>query len=983
LRKTLALFLAAAGMSAWAFAGGAPGAAGATIESVSYRCDGEVSREEVARLMDVHAGDSFDPDTIRRSVQDLYATEWFSDIVVTQSPGKGRGIALVFDLYRAYRVADIGFAGNPVGKESLRQALGFHTGQPYLQSEVQEGAGRIERFLATEGYAQVGVEPRTAFDRARFEANITYVIAPGPPTRVSRPIFDGEIAPFSIAQLTDQTRLRQGDRYREEKARADARRIQAFLLSQGRLKAEVTLIGVDTDGGKAAPVYRIEVGPLVRFETRGVEEKRVQKDFQNLLKDQVFQEDLLLDYVSGLRRGYQAAGYHEAKVEYRIDRSPAEYRVLLTVDKGPRFFVQKIDIEGVHAFPEARIRKLLLTRPRSLFHRGYLVDSVLDEDRSAIEGFYVSHGFIQAKVPAPETAPGTGAGALVVRIAVFEGPQTIVTARRIEGVFHVDPASLAKLLRVRVGIPLNGQDIADDRAAIAQYYHDRGWVEAAVEPEISYSDGRRGASVIYRITEGEREFFGKTIIRGNTRTRIDRIRIPIGWVEGDPYSDTRVLEARRELARTGVFQKVEIRPALPDPTTTERNLLVDVSEGRPLSLLYGVGYQYEATTGDQGPFGLLGIGYNNLAGSLSSISFEGRYAPTTGRGRLYLNYRDPYFFGLGIPFTASVFYAREPIQRIDVTRRGAFVEGTRRLTDRLQAGVRVEYQKIEVGSGDPLDLQQLQPFDRNIKESTVGLNLIYEGRDDPIDPHEGVFATSFVKYAFPAGLLATETKFVKLYGQISAYHRFLGGVVAASVRAGRILTPSGLDDSSIPIAERFFSGGRTSNRGFDTEVEGIPGETVDYTVIETPVPADKPGTGDCGARIDPTGNFNCDFGPRIVGGSVTAGWNLEWRFPIAGALGGTVFYDATQVWANGDIHFGIEGQRGLRQSIGVGLRYRTPVGPIRFEYGRILRPQTFTVPIKRRDPLTGVISDVPEGEVNTASQAEHPYRIFLSIGYPF
>jgi outer membrane protein insertion porin family len=479
------------------------------------------------------------------------------------------------------------------------------------------------------------------------------------------------------------------------------------------------------------------------------------------------------------------------------------------------------------------------------------------------------------------------------------------------------------------------------------------------------------------VTEGPREFFGKTIVRGNTRTRTSRVEFPVRWKEGDPLSEAKMLDAQRELSRTGVFQKVEVRPSLPDPTTPERTVLIDVTEARPLSLLYGIGYQYDDTTGDQSPFAILGLTYSNLFGSLRSLSLESRYAPLTKRGRVYLNYRDPFFLGYDLPLTATVFYAREPISSIEVRRRGAFVEANKQVSRHLRLGERLEFQRINVDSENPLDLEKIQPFDRNISETTIGVNALYDRRDEIIDPHRGIFVNSFVKYAFPVAALSATAHYLKTYAQVSAYQRVFGGVLAGSVRAGWIFQQGDCAEGSglvcIPIAERLFSGGRTSNRGFSTSLEGIPGHTVDYSVIQEP--ASTPGKGSCSFDR----NFDCDYGPRLIGGAGTAGINLEWRFPIAGSLGGTLFYDATQVWPDPNLHFRFEGDDGLRQSVGVGLRYLTPVGPVRLEYGQVLHPRTFQAPLLRYDPQSGAIADTGQ----TLERKESKSQIFVSIGYPF
>jgi outer membrane protein insertion porin family len=955
----------------------APAALPPVVEAVEYDCDGPVARDEVSRLIEIRAGDRLDPDAVRRSIQNLFLTERFTDIRV-ETPADGDGVDVVFHLFAAYRIDPLRFEKSPVPAEELRRAVGLREGSPYDERQVAEGVDHLKRLLSTEGYSDARVDPIVDFDRRQFDARVVYRIIRGPRTLIARPIFDGSTAPFSEDQLIAQTALKPGKRYREEKARRDAERIQTYLFKKGRLRADVRLIGVQVEAQRASPVYRVEVGPLVTFDTRGVTQKRVVADLRALLKNRVFEEDLLVEYVDTLRRQYQEKGNREAKVDYSIERSAGAERVTLTVAPGPKEWIEKIEIDGEKAFQEKKLRKLLLTRERSLLRRGRLVDEVLEEDRRAIEGFYRTRGYTQAEVAPPKLAPGRVPGALRVTLAVTEGVRTLVDLVTIEGASHSRPGELGKMLAVRVGHPLEIQSVDDDRSTLTTFYRERGWTRASVEPRVELTPDRAKATVVYRVTEGDREFFGRTIIRGNTRTRSDRMRISFRWKEGDALSESRMLETQRELTRTGVFQKVDVHEAPPDAGRPERNVLVEVTEGRPLSLLYGIGYQYEETTGDQSPFGILGVGYNNLFGTMRSVSLESRYAPLTGRGRVFLNFREPFFLGRDLPVTATLFYAREPIQKLDIRRAGAFVEASDQVSRRLRVGARLEFQRIRVGSDNPLDIEKLESFDRSIAETTVGLTALYDRRDDPIDPHRGEFVSGFVKDAFPVSLLSADAKYVKTYAQASAYAPLLGGVLAASIRAGVIRTPGGcLRNDCIPIAERFFAGGRTSGRAFDTNIEGIPGRTVDYSVIETAARSGKPGN--CRDAIDPSNTLDCDFGPRIVGGSAIAGWNAEWRFPIAGNFGGTLFYDAIQVWDDARIRLRVEGADGLRQDVGLGLRYLTPVGPLRLEYGRVLRPRTFEVPVLLYDPVTKAVTDTGR----RVRQSEGTYKIYLSIGYPF
>jgi hypothetical protein len=139
------------------------------------------------------------------------------------------------------------------------------------------------------------------------------------------------------------------------------------------------------------------------------------------------------------------------------------------------------------------------------------------------------------------------------------------------------------------------------------------------------------------------------------------------------------------------------------------------------------------------------------------------------------------------------------------------------------------------------------------------------------------------------------------------------------------------------------------------------------------------GVGSCAATYpDLAGKFDCDAGPRIVGGNGFLGLNAEYRFPIFGNLGGTVFYDAAQVWKRpSDLRVVLEGSDGLRQGVGVGLRYMTPIGPVRVEYGWPVDPRSVPFNVTLVDDKGNVI-----GILASATRKEKG-RLFFSIGYPF
>jgi len=981
IRALSLLLLAAAATAAGQEQTEPPALYGRAVVSVGYTSDGPVDRDEVARLVSIKSGQPLTEEATGSTIRYLFATRRFSDVRVEAEPAEG-GVAVTVHLFRSFRVNPLKFDdGVSISKEEMRRSIPFSEGSVFQSEELEEGAKALKRRLDAEGYIASTIQPEVFFDRKTFDALVIYHIDAGKPARTAPPLFDGETKPFTREELLKKAHLDEGDRYRESKARADADRLTKFLHKNGRLRGTVELIAAQpTKDGRVMPVYRVIVGPRVVFQTRGIRESRVRREVSDLLEGQIFDEDLILQYTENKRRALQLKGRYRAKVDYTMAEQGDVLTVSITVDEGPKFAVEKIAIAGNDSVSEKQLRKPMVTQEKGLplLSPGRLVDSVLKDDVDAMLGYYQTRGWVNARIADPQITEGSKPDRLIVNIHVKEGPRAVVESRKVVGAEHLSPDDLEKILTVDPGKPFNPNLVRQDSFALQNHYRDRGWREASVKDNWTLSPDGTSADVVYDVEEGMRSFFGKTIVRGNTRTSTDRITRLVTWKEGDPFSETEVLTTQRNLTRTGVFRRVELRPQPADPGNHTRPVEVAVQEGRPLSLLYGLGYQLapDALQNRSDPFAIVGVSYNNLFGTMRSASVEVQYAPISQRGRAILTFREPFLFNRNIPLNVLAFYTREPIQKIDIRRLGSVVESSRLFGRYLRLGLRYEYQRIE--PVNPQDLSNIErefsKFDQPIRQSAIGPNLFYDRRDDIIDPRTGYYVTVNTKYAFP--LLRANARYTKLSGQSAYFRPFGGGVFAVAARAGAIF-PYGVEQGvPVPLAERFFAGGRSTNRAFETDLLGIPGVTVDPDTRATVHTGG--GVGSCAATYPDLTGYDCDAGPRIVGGNGFLGLNAEYRFPIFGNLGGTVFYDAAQVWKRpSDIRLAIEGDQGLRQGVGVGLRYMTPIGPVRVEYGWPLDARSVPFNVTLVDDKGNVI-----GILASANRKEKG-RLFFSIGYPF
>lgn len=994
---------------------------GRPVASVSYTCDGPADTKEIAGLVAFRVGRPLTENDTGTTVQNLFATLDYSNVVIEADPSGNGGVDVVVHLWRAYRVA-LAFEGRAhLSHLDLLKAVPLQERGPFHASALAEGASAIERRLAAEGYIHAVVDPEVEFDDATFTAHVAYRIAAGPRAVFAEPFFDGSVAPYATATLAEKLKVKVGKPYREARARSGAERLHKFLLKDGRFRASVDLIAAEPVEGGASirPVYRIEVGPAFRIEATGIKEKTVRNEILGLLEGQSFDEDLLAQWQDTTREDLQSKGRYRAVVEAKTEGTdPVTLRV--SVDEGGKFAVERITFSGNSSVSDKTLRELMITRTKGLpfLQNGYIIDGELQKDADAILGYYQTRGWIGARVEKPAVTDAAKPGRLDIAIRIEEGARTYLASRKVEGAEHLSETEIDQIVTQRVGEPFNPSLVRQDGAALTNRYWNTGWREAVVRDHWTLSTDHTKADVVFTVDEGMRTFFGKTIIRGNAFTEMKRITRQVAWQEGDPFSEEKIADTQRNLARAGVFRSIDVRPQPADPENQEHTVDIDLSEARRISLLYGVGYQYApGANNPNDPFATAGITYRNLFGRMQSLNLEAQYAPFSHRGYGVLNFQEPYLFDSNYPLTVAGFISREPIQQVDIDRLGAFVESTRQFGF-FRVGLRYSYQYIKPTNPDDIGTIALEKYPLSafpVQQSAITPSLLYDRRDDVLDPHKGWYASMAGGYAFP--FLSATAQYGKVSGQLAAFWNVPGGVIAASFRAGGIYGKL----QTVPIAEKFFAGGSSSARGYDTNLEGIPGTlapdgnidpasareiTVDYNTQATiPDPANPvPGAEPCAtlypvqARENPIlDQYQCSPGPRIVGGNGFVAMGVEYRVPIAGNLGLSLFYDLAQVWASpGDINFHIGGAAGLTQSIGLGIHYMTPIGPLRFEYGRPVSLATIPFQITRTNLPDGthcsnesapgtetscILS--PGGPGTTTPTVKQTGRIFLSIGYPF
>lgn len=929
MRKALVLALAllcpavpaAAGESLW----------GRAVESLAFRGDAPIEEESFARLVSIGPGQTLTERAVHASLRNLFATGRFADLSVEAAPTEG-GVVVTIVFSASAQVAKVVVSGRGIpSKGRVVDAIGTKPRDPWSADRGIAATRAALRVLEERGYFEAEVTSRVEAGPDDTSVHVTFDVSPGRPAVPAPAAFSGELGPLSPEELRHKGKLRKQRVFREVVARDDAERYTAHYRSLGRSRAEVRYEGAlyDRETGLATARYAVFAGPDVVLDVSGMKEADIRRNpVSPWAKGDPPDGEALDRLRAELRKDLQRKGYARAVVDLEVEASADREEVRLHAERGDRWVVGDVFVEGTCAVKEKTLLSALRTRPRGLLDKGRLVEADLAADRADIVAIYRARGYPEARVASVEVVAGDLPFELDVRFRVEEGAPAWFGRVSVEGLRSLDAEGISKRLRARRGASYLREDIETDLATLRSALGDGGFPDARVEGRTTPIASRPGAPIVmdvtYEVREGPHALFGKTILRGVRNTHLSVLQRELAYREGTPFSMARLIRTQQNLDRLGVFSRVDVSGLAPDAGSDARAVLVTVEVAKPWSLFYGLGLEYDArATRALNPRLSVALTHSNLFGRAISGVVEARYSRRDTR--VLVRVADRSIFDSGLAGAITGYLADEIREAYSVRRGGAFFEVGRPIVGLLKGALRYQYEIVEP-TAPPDILSEIERQDQRIFINSIGASAAIDARDDPIVPSKGYFAALEGKWAFPAA--SADASFLKGFAQIAVYRPIGGGIAAAAFRAGLTKSlvpcapssnPACLPNLDTPIVERFFAGGRTTHRSFPLDDLGLAGQT------------SKDGGG--------------------IGGNALLIANVEWRVPLSGGLGLVLFADWGNVWAAPSYVKLEEGRWGA----GIGFHYLTPVGPFRLEYGFRLD--------RRPNEDTGALS--------------------FSIGYPF
>jgi len=987
---------------------------GLTVRQIRFTGVPVREQEHLRELLPQKAGHALDRDLLRDSVKVLFDTGLFADIRAEAEKADAE-VILTFTTVGNYFVGSVTVEGDP-GRPSANQLVSaskLQLGEIFAPEKLERATKNIQQVMSDNGFYRSAVthdehpHPETA------QMDVVFRVTAGSPATVGEITINGNSG-YSKGQVEDIAHMHPGDRVTADRVSSALQRIRKKYLEQNRLLAQVSIASriYRPDTNKLDFTFLIDPGPSVDIAVEGfkvrksVLRKRVPVYEENALDDDLLNEGRrnLLDYM-------QSRGYFDATVgiKKQSDSGKNELRALYVVDPGIRHKLVKVIITGNKYFDQQALRSRMQVQPKTrVFSNGRFSQSLLASDLNGLQDLYRANGFrkIQIKSSVQDNYQGVEKR-LAITLEITEGPQTLVADVKILGNSKVPTDDLQSRIDTAPNQPYSDYRLAGDRDTILNYYFNNGFPDATLEVSTHPVAGAEDRiAVTFSIQEGGQFFVDQVLVSGLVHTRPYVVQRKLHITPSSPLSQEDMLRTQASLYDLGIFSQVDTAVQNPNGQDPSKNVLIDIREAKRYTFNYGLGLEVQTgqpSTSPTVPQGKTGISPRvslevtrlNFRGLNHTIIFKGHLGRL--QQRALISYNAPGWFNndkLSLSFTG--FYDNT----LDVTTfTSKRLEGSAQIhqcfgsNDQCivsgrpptEAVYSFTYRRVQA-SNLVISPNLIPTLSQPTRVGIPALTLIRDRRDSPLESTKGAYTTLDAGVA--ASYFGSEADFSRILVQNSTYYTFGKNrppekrfVFARSTRIG-IENPFGKtvivepDESVpagatlIPLPERFLSGGGNSHRGF--------------------------GLNQAGPRDLKTG--------FPLGGSALFLNQLELRLPpvelpyVGNNISFAVFHDMGNVfakpadmidkifrWRQKDpdlcLHESTYTQcdfNYVSHAVGVGVHYKTPIGPIRLDFGYNLNPPAFP----SFQTVVNDVNDVTSSTQFVPQRASH-FNFFFSIGQAF
>jgi len=868
-------------------------AAGSVVGEIEINGLYSISKDEFLYILDINPGKQINEESVRLGIKRAFLKGMFEDISVETIDGERAKV--IINVKERNFIKNIYVEGDyPLSRKTIKKLFPLKEDQVLICDVLEKAMVDLRHELALRGFPHAGVNVEIKKLKEPYRVNIHLQISAGDPERIREVNISG-----AGDEVKAVMKLSDGDIYDRLILKKDIERIKAYYKNKKYFKP---VIGpyTYTDG-----ILHISVNPGKRLQisiegNNAVPTNALLKEIP-FFEAEEFSDDIIEEAVHKMLSLYHRGGHPFAQIAPVITSSDDVISLNFFIFEGVKVSIRTIKFSGI-SLPEKNLKEIM-----SLKEGGIYNPDIIGTDRETLKDFYNALGYLTANIEEFQTNPPfpplvkevgidsyRGEGGLPNKIDIIvrinEGLKTEIERVNVIGTNLVPEAEVRKAINIKPGDVYNDFDISDARFRVIDLYNTYGLTEAVVS--IKREGIGQKTSLTFQIDEGAETLFGKTIIVGNNNTKYAVVRRELQQKEDTPFNYRILTKERQKLYKLDLFTDVDMEVL--DRYDHKKDVLIKLREGNAGAVELSFGYaEYE------GFRGIFDLSYRNLWGMNRQGSL--RFELSSLEKRYILQYSEPWF--LGIPLQFRAFLLSEDKKEINIDtretryrliRHTATAGFEKKIGDSLKSELYYEFSLVNTFDVKP-DVILSREDTGALVISGIRLGIIYDTRDNPFYPEKGILSGISVKLTSPVFL--SETSFIKLMFYGNAYQELIKGVVfAISLRGG--IAQGYLKTDELPIVERFFLGGRTTVRGYEQDTLGPKGS---------------------------------DGNP--TGGNVFLMENLEIRTSLGKGIGIVAFLDGGNVWVKiKDIN-----STDIKFTTGLGLRYNTPVGPIRIDYGQKLQ----------------------------------------------
>lgn len=941
---------------------------GQPVVHLRLECDCNLQLKAFPGIITQQTGEPLDATKISDSLKRLYATGRFAELRV-DGVRAANGVSLTFVARAQYFTGTVNAEGNagPLESRALVTASRLRLGQPLTEDELERAQKRLSDLMQANGYYRSHITREVDRNPNTLEANVTFNVTAGPAARVTTIQFQDDSGISS-------ERLRKVAGWRPHMVLTSARmerglyRLHQFFVAHGHLQVNINVPQriYDAKTDTESLMVKTDSGPMVQVRVLGASISS--SALQNLLPlyhDGVTDDQALARSARALESHFQQQGYFSAAV--KASRSHVEHpqphlEIQFRVNRGQRGEFAGYGVKGNAAIPTSELVAAITPPPQGLFPPSPVFSQdLMDQKIASLSALYQSRGFLDISItPAFDDDFQSVAGRRFVTLVIHEGERTTVHNLTLSG---IDSTAVNKLWPTLVCKPLQPYSLVGvqaDRDRILDYLADHGYSRASATWRMVPAQAPYQVDLEFQIVPGVQERIQHMVILGNEHVRVGLVNRELLIREGEPLSQNAVRESQQRLYDLGIFNQVQITPQEQAASDSEKTVLVGLEESRRWTIGYGGGFEVQKLGSNQpqgqykeSPRASFSLTRLDVGGRGQTLSMGARLSNIdTGANISYLIPRLFNRHDLSLRINGLVDRSRD-VLTFTADRKEASVSLEKRFSPSTLLIGQYSFRRVEaLDISSKISSQEIPLLSQPALVGMLGGSFVQDHRDDPADATRGAY--TLINTGIAWRNFGSQSDFIQFSGQNSTYYSLGSRLVFARKTQFGLVTPYGslyaitvpasgtqpaetILTDSIPLPERLFMGGSESMRGFSINQAGPRDPVTGYP----------------------------------IGGNALFLNSLELRSYFAQRrLGLVLFEDA------GNVYTSIRRMRLLKfhqdepedfdytsHAVGVGLRYKTPVGPLRFDVGYNLNPPRYFV-ANEVQRLTGI-------------------QFFLSIGQTF